>query len=379
MTMSSSSIEMNGASTPAMPAVAKPRINKYFDAVSKLEASDLHLKAEVVPRIRKGGELRMTTGSPLSAEDIDSMVKEILSPELYAELQAKGSVDTAYATSKTDRFRLNIFKQRGMTSLVARRINPKIPNYSQLNLPDVFTKIADYEQGLVLVAGITGSGKSTTIASMLEQVNESRQCHIVTVEDPIEFHYIDKKAMINQREVGLDVESYELAIRSLMREDPDVILIGEMRDKLTFSAAIQAAETGHMVFSTIHASSASGAITRILELFPSEQHTSIRHALAANTRAIIYQKLVTAIKPGVERVPVLEVMLVTPAVRKYIIDGRESELVSVIRSEKGTGMIDFNDMLSELVKSETISPKEAYTASPNPDELRMRMKGISAM
>jgi twitching motility protein PilT len=358
---------------------SRPRINKYFDAVTKLEASDLHLKADAVPRLRKGGELRATNSPPLTNEDIDSMVKEILSPDLYADLHSKGAIDTAYATSKTERFRLNIFKQRGNVSLVARRINPKIPNFSQLHLPDIFSKIADFEQGLVMVAGITGSGKSTTLAAMLQQVNENRQCHIVTIEDPIEYHYSDKKAFINQREVGLDVASYDLAIRSLMREDPDVILIGEMRDKMTFAAAVQAAETGHMVFSTIHASSAAGSITRILELFPTDQHTNIRQAIAANLRAVIYQKLVASIEPGVERVPVVEVMLGTPPVRKYIIDGRENELVSVIRGERGAGMIDFNDMLSDLVKQEKVSPKEAYAASPNPDELRMRMKGISSL
>jgi twitching motility protein PilT len=198
----------------------------------------------------------------------------------------------------------------------------------------------------------------------------------VTIEDPIEFSYADKKAFINQREIGLDCDSYEAGIRSLMREDPDVIVIGEMRDRLTFQASIQAAETGHLVFSTIHASSAPGAITRLLELFPKEQAENIRQALAANLVAIAFQKLVPAIDPKVKRVPVVEVMLNSPAVKKYILEERESELSAVIKSEKGTGMIDFNDMLAELVGKEIISSKEALLASSNPDELRMRMKGI---
>jgi twitching motility protein PilT len=271
---------------------------------------------------------------------------------------------------------VSIYRQRGMTSLAARRINPEIPNYSQLNLPEVFGRIAEREQGLVLVAGITGSGKSTTIAAMLEQINCTKNVHIITIEDPIEYTYIDKKAMINQREIGLDCDTFEHALRSVVREDPDVILIGEMRDKFTFQAAMQAAETGHLVFSTIHASSAQGAITRLLELFPKDQHMNIRQALAANIVAIAFQKLLPAIDPKLGRVPAVEVLLNSSVVKKYILEEREAELTSVIRSEKGAGMIDFNDHLAELVAKEIISSKEAMLASPNAEELKMRSRGI---
>jgi twitching motility protein PilT len=352
------------------------KINKFFDAAVKFEGSDIHLKADVVPRIRKGGKLRQLNHPALTNDEMTEMVKEILSDEQWHDFYEKGAIDLAYAITMSKRFRVNIFRQRGQISVAARRINPKIPTYNQLNLPEVFEKIAEVEQGLVLLCGVTGSGKSTTLAAMIEQINERRACHIVTVEDPIEYLYVDKKAYINQREVGLDVESYESAIRSLMREDPDVILIGEMRDRLTFEAAIQSAETGHLVFATLHAGSAPGSITRILELFPPDRHTQIRQALCANLKAVVFQKLVPSIKPGVERVPVVEVMLISPAVRKYIEEGRESELTGVIRGEKGTGMIDFNDMLVELVQNETISSKDAYAMSPNADELRMRMRGI---
>ncbi len=355
---------------------SSPRINRYFDAVSKVEGSDLHMKADAIPRIRKGGKLMQTNSSPMKNPDIENMVREMLTEEQWNDYHHRGSLDIAYAVTPTERFRVNIFRQRGLTSLAARRINPKIPNFTQLNLPVVFEKIAEHEQGLVILAGITGSGKSTTIAAMLEQVNQRRSCHIVTIEDPIEYLYVDKKAFINQREVGLDVESFSDAIRYLMREDPDVILIGEMRDKNTFQAAVQAAETGHMVFSTIHASSAPGAITRLLELFPPDMHTNIRQAIATNMKAIIFQKLVPSIKSGLDRVPVVEVMLTSPSVRKYILEGRENELGQVIRSERHAGMIDFNDMLAELVQSEFVASKDAYVSSPNPDELKMRMKGI---
>jgi len=371
--MASEAQTENPTSQAAQPT---PRLHKFFDLVAKVEGSDLHIKADAVPRIRKLGKLIQTTSPALTNDEVEEMVEEILKPEQWTDYKRRGSVDIAYAVSLTERFRINIFRQRGLTSLAARRINPKIPNYSQLNLPAIFEKIADNEQGMVMLAGITGSGKSTTIAAMLQQVNELRSCHIVTVEDPIEYLYVDKKSFINQREIGLDVESFEMAIKYLMREDPDVILIGEMRDRNTFQAAVQAAETGHMVFSTVHASSAPGAITRILELFPPDMHMNIRQAIATNMKAIVYQKLVPSIKPGVGRVPVLEVMLSSPSVTKYILEGRENELGSVIRGERGTGMIDFNDMLAELVEKEMISPKEAYTASPNSDELRMRMKGI---
>ena len=355
---------------------AVPRIHSFLKTVSAVNGSDLHLKADAVPRIRVGGELKALKTEALSNDDITAMVEEILQPEQLAELAHRGNVDLAYAMTRVDRFRVNVFKQRGMMSLAARRISPKVPSYAELHLPEVFSRIADHDQGLVLMAGITGSGKSTTIAAMLEQINESKNVHVVTIEDPIEFSYTDKKAFINQREIGLDCESYETGIRALMREDPDVILIGEMRDRNTFQAAIQAAETGHLVFSTIHASSAAGAITRILELFPKELHTNIRQALAANLVAISFQKLLPALDPKVKRVPVVEVMLNGPAVKKYILEEREHELLSVIRNERGTGNIDFNDMLSEMVLKEIISTKEALAASPNPDELKMRMKGI---
>lgn len=360
----------------ATPGEKRPQLERFFQAVSKLEGSDLHLKADVVPRIRKGGDLLATRHPVLTDHEIVAMVREIISDEQWHDLNHKGSVDLAYALSPSERFRINIFHQRGQTSLSARRINPRIPSYGELNLPPVLEKIADYEQGLVMIAGITGSGKSTTLAAMIEQINQRKSMHIVTIEDPIEYSYIDKKSFINQREVGLDCDTFEGAMRAMMREDPDVILIGEMRDRKTFETAVQAAETGHLVFSTVHASSAPGAITRILELFPQEMHANIRQALAQNVRAVMYQKLVASIKPGVSRVPALEIMLTTPSVRKYILDGRENELGTVIRSERTAGMIDFNDTLVGLVQSETIAAKTAYESSPNAEELKMRLKGI---
>ena len=368
--------EAHSTALAADSSQKKNKINTFFKTLAAVNGSDIHIKSDAIPRVRVGGELRTLKTEALSPQDVDQMIQEMLNDEQMSEYNRHGTIDLAYAMGRGERFRVNIFRQRGTSSIVARRINPKVPNYADLRLPEVFSKIADREQGLVILAGITGSGKSTSIAAMLEQINDTKNVHVVTIEDPIEFSYTDKKAFINQREIGLDCDTYEHGIRAMMREDPDVILIGEMRDKMTFQAAVQAAETGHLVFSTLHASSAPGAITRLLELFPKEQHMNIRQALAQNLVAIAFQKLVPALDPKVKRVPVVEVMLNSPAVKKYILEERENELSSVIRNEKGTGSVDFNDMLAELVMKEIVSSKEAMAASPNPDELRMRMKGI---
>jgi twitching motility protein PilT len=354
----------------------KRRIDTYFRTVAAVRGSDIHIKSDAIPRVRVAGELRTLKTDPLSPDAVDEMVEEMLNSEQMFEYKQHGTLDLAYALTKTERFRVNIYRQRGQTSIAARRINPEIPSFDQLNLPPIFSKIAEREQGLIILAGITGSGKSTTIAAMLEQINQTKSAHIVTIEDPIEYTYIDKRSQIDQREIGLDCDTFEHAIRSMVREDPDVVLIGEMRDRFTFQAAMQAAETGYLVFSTIHASSAAGAVTRLLELFPKDQHANIRQALAANIQAIAYQKLLPALDPNVRRVPVVEVMLNSPVVKKYIVEEREMDLGSVIRNEKGTGMIEFNDMLAELVTTEVVSTKEALLASPNPEELRMRMRGI---
>ena len=296
--------------------VKKRRIDTYFRTVAAVHGSDIHIKSDAVPRVRVAGELRILKTDPLSPSDVEAMVEEILTSEQMFEFKQHGTIDIAYAITKTERFRVNIYRQRGQISIAARRINPEIPTFEALNLPEVFPKIAEKEQGLILMAGITGSGKSTTIAAMLEQINTTKNVHIVTIEDPIEYTYVDKKAMINQREIGLDCDTFEHGIRSMVREDPDVILIGEMRDRFTFQAAVQAAETGHLVFSTIHASSAAGAITRLLELYPKDQHMNIRHAIAANLVAISFQKLLPALDPKVKRVPVVEVLLSSAVVKK---------------------------------------------------------------
>ena len=238
-------------------------------------------------------------------------------------------------------------------------------------------RLSEEPDGLVLVAGATGSGKSTTIASMLEYINTTRACHIVTLEDPIEYIYADKKSLISRREVGLDVETFESALKYLMREDPDVVLIGEMRDRETFRAALQASETGHLVFGTVHASSAAQTIGRVLELFPAESRDLARQSLAFNLRSIICQKLLPSISPGLGRMPSVEILISTPSVKQLIVEHREGDLNEIIRSHEREGMQSFTRSLLNLVESDMVDPKVAFEVAPNVDELKMLMKGIT--
>jgi twitching motility protein PilT len=231
--------------------------------------------------------------------------------------------------------------------------------------------------GLILFAGVTGSGKSTSIAAMLNYVNERRRCHIVTIEDPIEYIFNDKRATINQREVGIDCIDFNEALRALVREDPDVVLVGEMRDHETFEAAIRAAETGHLVYGTIHASSAWQTFGRIYDLFPESERAQIRKLLAYNLRGIVYQKLLPTLHEDTPRIPALEILLNTPIVEKYILEAREGELLEIIKKSQEEGMVDLNSALLHLVESEWVSLKIAMEATPKPEELKMRIKGIA--
>ena len=253
----------------------------------------------------------------------------------------------------------------------------EIFDFEDLHLPPVMKRIAEVRQGLVLLCGVTGSGKSTTIASMLDYINKTRACHILTIEDPIEYLFEDKKAMINQREVGLDVPDFTIALRAMVRENPDVVLIGEMRDKETFEAALHASETGHLVFGTIHASSASQAFNRIYDLFEHEERDAIRAVLAYQMQAFVYQKLLPTLKEDMARVPAVEVLLQSPPTRKYILEGREDELDGVIKQSREDGMRSYVDSLVELVETGYIHPRVAQANAPSPEEIKMRLRGIS--
>ncbi|MHC5108765.1 MAG: type IV pilus twitching motility protein PilT [Planctomycetota bacterium] len=353
------------------------KVDKYFRAMSKHAASDMHMKADTPCKFRMKGAIRNIDQNVLTHEKIEAMMFELLTDKQMERYKAHGSLDFAYQLGDADRFRINIFQQRGKMSVAARRVPREILSYKQLHLPESIIRLTELHQGLVLFAGITGSGKSTSIAALLEEINSHRACHIVTVEDPIEFLYDDKKAFINQREIGLDVDNFSDALKYLMRQDPDVILIGELRDEETFGAAISAAETGHLVFGTIHASSAAATIGRILELFPEEARPMIRTSMAFNLQAVVCLKLVPGIRPDVPRIPTCEIMITNSTIRKMIAEERDSEIGAVIRNSYHEGMIDFTESLRLLVEEEFISVQAAYAAAPNPDELKMRLKGIS--
>ncbi len=359
----------------------EPALNKYFKATIRLRVSDLHLKAGLPAMVRMKGDLRPLQGGPLTAEQIRDGIFEILTEKQRAQYEERGAVDFAYdvgTQGDADRFRVNAFQQRGKMSVAARRVSRDIRNFEQLYLPPSIEKVTHFHQGLVLLAGITGSGKSTTIAAMIDHINKRDPVHIVTIEDPIEYLFTDRKAVINQREVGIDVADFHEALKYLMREDPDVVLIGEMRDIETFSAAVHAAETGHLVFGTIHASSSAQTISRILDLFPPQERRSVRQALEFNLKAIICQKLIPSVKEGVPVVPAVEIMFSNASIRKLIREERDNEIIDVIRASYADGMVDFTEHLRRLVVEGTIDHKTAYEAAPNPDELRMALKGIKS-
>ena len=354
----------------------EPYVNRFFKAAIKTEASDIHLKVGQTARLRLSGALKSTTGEVFTDEKLKTIVFEILSPLQREQFIEQGTLDFSYEYSEDQRFRVNVFMQKGHVSLVARRVSATVPSFESLHLPSVVSKVAEAKEGLILVVGPTGSGKTTTIAAMLDHIARTRACHIVTIEDPIEYIYKDSKAIVSQREIGLDVASFDDALTYLMRQDPDVVLVGEMRDAKTVTAGLRAAETGHMVFGTLHSSSAAQAIHRILDLFPQEERELARQALAVSMKAIISQTLIPTLLEGVSRVPALEILLANPTVKKLITEGREADLTGVIRSCQREGMQDLTENLCRLIMDGVIDPKEAFKQAPNPEELKMAMKGI---
>jgi twitching motility protein PilT len=352
-------------------------VDKLFRMVMKHEGSDLHLKVGLPPMMRLKGIIRRMDMRPLAQEDMERLLYPTLSPRQRKILEETGGIDFAHIIGNDEcRFRVNLFKQRNKLSLVARRVNTKIPNFEKLYLPPSIEKLCHFDQGLIILAGVTGSGKSTTIASMLDYINEREYVHILTIEDPIEFTFTDKKAVVNQREVGIDVSDWNIALKHAVREDPDIILVGEMRDRDTFEVGINAAETGHLVFGTIHASSAPSTIGRILDLFPADMHSALRQALAFNLKAIVAQKLLPSLIEGVQRVPTNEIMIVNPTVRDLLIKGEDKKLSDAIRIGFLEGMLDFTESLRQLVEKNWVERSVALEVAPNPEQLKMAFKGI---
>ena len=354
-------------------------IDRLFEALVRLQGSDLHLKVGQPPFMRVKGALQPLKAPKLDDEQMQRLCLPMLDERQRKILEHDGGADFAH-TAVVDgvkwRFRVNLLYQQGSLGLVARRVNNTIPDFKGLYLPPAIERLCQLDQGLVLLAGVTGSGKSTTIGSMLNYINQNYRKHILTLEDPVEFVYTDDKCLINQREIGTDVRSFEIGMKHAVREDPDIIVVGEMRDVETFKTAIHAAETGHLVFGTIHASNAPSTVTRILDLFPQEEHAAIRSAIAFNMKGIVAQKLLKSIKPGVSRVPVVELMFFDVLVRKYVLEGLDHQLADHIKKSARDGMQDFTMSLKSLVDQGLIDRNAALEIAPNREALEMALKGI---
>jgi twitching motility protein PilT len=341
-------------------------------------ASDLHLRAGSYPVIRVNGELRPLAGiERLNQEETLEMAFSMMSNRQKQHFKEAYEVDIGYGVSGLGRFRVNIFQQRNSIGIVARVISDNIRNFAELGLPPILNKIADEQRGLILVTGTTGSGKSTTLAAMIDHINQTRNSHVVTVEDPIEFLHRDKKSFITQREVDVDTRSFAEALRGSLRQDPDVILVGEMRDLETIETALVAAETGHLVFSTLHTLDASETLTRIISAFPPYQQKSIRIQIAGLLRAVVSQRLMKSAK-GNSRVPAVEVLISTPLIRDYILhEDKTSQIRDAIAAGTSQyGMQTFDQSLFYLYQSGLITLEEALRGSTNPDEFRLRLAGI---
>lgn len=343
-------------------------------------ASDLHLRAGSVPVIRVNGELRPVSGvNRLDQEETLELAFSMMSNRQKLHFKDAYEVDIGYGVSGLGRFRVNIFQQRNSIGIVARVISDVIKNFSDLGLPPILSKIAEEQRGLVLVTGTTGSGKSTTLSAIVDYINQTRNSHIVTIEDPIEFLHKDKKSYITQREVDVDTRSFSEALRGSLRQDPDVILVGEMRDLETIETALVAAETGHLVLSTLHTLDASETLTRILSAFPPFQQKSIRIQLAGLLKAVISQRLMKSAK-GNSRVPGVEVLVSTPLIRDYILHEEKTSQVrdAIAAGTSQYGMQTFDQSLFYLYQSELITLEEALRGSTNPDEFRLRLAGIQS-
>jgi twitching motility protein PilT len=354
-------------------------INKIFRLAIKHKASDIHLQVGKPPVFRVKGSLRELQMDPISESQMIELTFPMMDQRNLDIFHREGGADFAKIVTLDDdpwRFRVNLLTQLGKVGMVARKVERFIPNFEGLNLPPIMEELCKFDQGMVLLAGVTGSGKSTTIASMLDWINHEERVHILTIEDPIEFVYTPDKALINQREIGMDVIDFQIAMKHAVREDPDIMLVGELRDRETFETAIHAAETGHLVFGTIHASGAPSTIGRILDLFPQDMHSAIRSSMAFNMKAIVAQKLLPTICDVPPRVPILEIMTFNPTVRKLILEEQDEKLSAAIRIGKEEGMQLFNDSLKFFIDKELISRATAFEVSPNVEELKMALKGI---
>ncbi|MEE4601321.1 MAG: type IV pilus twitching motility protein PilT [Desulfobacteraceae bacterium] len=353
------------------------KIDAFFKLMNEQGASDLHLAAGLPPALRVRGEIERVKFKVLDSDDLRGMLYEIAPEQKIKMFEESGDIDFGYEIPGLARYRANFFMQRNGVAAVFREIPSAIMNADQLGLPPVVSKLATLPRGLVLVTGPTGSGKSTTLAAIVDVANRSRKDHIITVEDPIEFVHQSQGCIVNHREVGVHTNSFSAALRGALREDPDIILVGEMRDLETISLAVEAASTGHLVFSTLHTSSAYKTVDRVIEVFPSQEQPLIRSTLADGLRAVIAQTLFKRIdRKG--RVAALEILIANPAVRNLVREGKTHQIPSMIQTGKKYGMILLDDSIMDLFKKGIISADDAYAKSNEKGRFRAMLKSPPA-
>ncbi|HDP25378.1 MAG TPA: type IV pilus twitching motility protein PilT [Deltaproteobacteria bacterium] len=353
-------------------------INAILKKGVAMEASDVHMKVGLPPIIRRFGALiPLRDYDKLTNDDISSMANDIMNQYQQAKFETTNEIDLAYSLPEVARFRVNCFRQRGSFGMVFRIVPTNPPQLDDLNMPEVLKRLSLERKGLVLVTGTTGSGKSTTLAAMINHINTNRNCHVITIEDPIEFLHRDRKSIINQREVGSDTNSFAMALRAALRQDPDVILVGEMRDRETMDIALTAAETGHLVFSTLHTLDAEETIMRIVSQYPPHQHLQIRIQLSGVLKAVISQRLLPKID-GFGVIPAAEILVSTARIRECIVDETRTQEVrdAIADGTVAYGMQTFDQSLMALVKEAKVSYHEALRNSTNPNDFALRMKGI---
>jgi twitching motility protein PilT len=352
-------------------------ILKLLAFVTANEASDLHLKVGYPPTVRIGGHLRRVDSPNIpDSEYVEKMMGALMAPGKRQQYDERGSVDFAARSAGGDRFRVNAFRSDGQMHAALRRVQSRIPSFEDLHLPSIYEKtIMNSLDGLILVSGVTGSGKSSTMAAMIKHINAHRSMHVITIEDPIEYIFQPDQCIISQREIGIDVIDFPDALRFVVRQDPDCIMIGELRDRETMLAAIQAAETGHLVLGSIHCSNAEQTFSRILEFFKREDHAFIRSSLANSLRAILVQRLLPGVQEG-SRYPATEVLLNNSIVKDRIVREEDEDMPAILHACRGEGMRDFTESLYELVEKSWITHGVALDYAPNREAMQSRMKGI---
>lgn len=360
-----------------MPDSPQQVLKNLLANMRQLGASDMHLKARYAPYFRVKRKLRAAKTPPVpDSAYVLAMLKDLIPEVKCDEFGEKGAVDFATRDDEGTRYRVNMFRSMGETHASIRRVLTEIPSYQALNLPPIYEQLIERTfEGLILVSGMTGTGKSTTLAAMIDQINRNRRIHIVTIEDPIEFVFEPKKAIVSQREIGMDVRDHHEALRSVVRQDPDCILIGELRDRETMLAALQAAETGHLVLGSVHVADAQQTFKRMLEYFPAADHRFIRSTLANSLQAILCQRLLPGVQSGAYY-PATEILLKTPAVKDKILQEKDEDLPWIIDQSRAEGMISFTTSLCELVEEEKVYFDTAMSYAPNRDALKSAIQGI---